>query len=82
MIGIVGARRFRLVNALDASAWAVPATPSVACIVPVRVMVPEPVIEVPGERPRSPPRVVAPVLVTVEAPSTAKLPALPRKESA
>src|SRR5580700_8898167 len=38
-------------------------------------MLPRPVIEVPGYTPRFPVRVVGPVLVTVEAPSTAKLPA-------
>lgn len=40
-------------------------------------MEPAPVIEVPGERPKSPVMVVAPALVTVEAPRTAKLSAVP-----
>src|SRR3954463_3631784 len=38
----------------------------------------KPVIEVPGLKPRSPVRTEAPVLVTVEPPRTAKLPAVPR----
>src|ERR1041385_3241138 len=37
-----------------------------------------PVTEVPGLKPKSPLTVVAPVLVTVEAPSTANVPADPR----
>src|ERR1700730_8239145 len=38
-------------------------------------MLPRPVMDVPGDTPRLPVRVVGPVLVTVEAPRTAKLPA-------
>jgi len=38
--------------------------------------------EVPGYSPKSPPMVVGPVLVTVEPPRTAKLPAVPRIGSA
>ena len=45
---------------------------------PMSVMLPEPVIEVPGHNPKSPFIVVDPVLVTVEAPSTAKLCEEPR----
>src|SRR5579859_8161144 len=41
-------------------------------------MLPRPLIAVPGETPRSPVMVVGPVFVTAEAPSTAKLAALPR----
>ena len=37
------------------------------------LMVPSPVMEVPGHTPRSPQSVVAPVLVAVDAPRTAKL---------
>jgi hypothetical protein len=48
------------------------------CSVPLRVIVPRPVIEEPGERPRSPLRVVASVFVTVVAPKTAKLSTAPR----
>jgi hypothetical protein len=40
-------------------------------------MLPEPVIEVPVETPRSPVMVVGPVLVTAEPPRTAKLSAEP-----
>src|SRR5271170_5623454 len=40
-------------------------------------MLPSPVIEVPGYKPRSPLIVVGPVLVTVEAPRTAKLDTVP-----
>ena len=49
---------------------------------PEKVMVPEPVTALPGETPRSALRVVAPVLVTVEAPSTEKSHEDPRKGSA
>jgi hypothetical protein len=40
-------------------------------------MLPRPVIEEPGDTPRSPVMVVGPVLVTVEPPRTAKLVATP-----
>jgi hypothetical protein len=43
----------------------------------VRTTLPKPVIELPGERPRSPVIMVEPVLVMVEAPRTAKLSAEP-----
>src|SRR5271157_2787534 len=46
-------------------------------MVPLTLPGGKPVIEVPGERPRSPVMVVGPVLVTVEAPRTAKLSAEP-----
>ena len=58
------------------------ATASVWCTVPVRKMLLEPVIEVPAYRPTFPVMVVGPVLVTVEAPRTAKLPAESSIESA
>jgi hypothetical protein len=74
------------VTAAVASLWP-PAAIAVLVIIlfggaPEKVMVPEPVTAVPGETPRSALRVVAPVLVTVAAPSTEKFHADPRKGSA
>src|SRR5439155_596737 len=79
---------------MAASAWAAIAAGLAALMVPVTspgpsVRVPgptnglfaetlKPVIAVPGLTPRSPPTMVAPVLVTVEAPRTAKVLAAPR----
>ncbi len=58
--------------------WACNATASAAWIVPpTTVPGGKPVIAVPGLTPRSPTRTVGPVFVTVVAPSTAKLPAVP-----
>src|ERR1700719_1826823 len=47
--------------------------PIIAAFMPLTVIVDSPVIAEPGDTPRSPVRVVAPVLVTVEAPSTEKV---------
>src|SRR5437899_4077015 len=79
---------------MAASVWAAIAAGLAALMVPVTspgpsVRVPgptnglfaetlKPVIAVPGLTPRSPPTMVAPVLVTVEAPRTAKVLAAPR----
>jgi hypothetical protein len=45
----------------------------IAAFVPLTVIVDSPVIAEPGDTPRSPVSVVAPVLVTVEAPRTEKV---------
>jgi len=66
---------------VSASAWPCCAAASVWWTVPVRVMLPRPVIEDPGYTPRSPLIVVAPVLVTVEAPNTLKLCAEPNMDA-
>lgn len=69
--------------ALDASVWACAATGSAVCIVPLTMPGPpvqgaiNPVHEVPGFTPRLPVKLVAPVFVTVVAPRTAKLAAVP-----
>src|SRR5207249_9043036 len=60
----------------SACAWA--AAASATCNVPLTVPGGNPVTEVPGLKPRSPLAVVAPVLVTVDAPRTAYVPADPR----
>jgi hypothetical protein len=70
--------------AVCASACAVAATASPACIVPVTIPGPpvqgagNPVHAVPGLTPRLPVKTVGPVFVTVWAPITAKVPAVPR----
>ena len=77
----------RLLYALVASVCARPASVSAMCTVPGTTTVPnpgglekvKPVTELPGESPRSPLMTVAPVFVTVVAPSTAKLAALPNR---
>jgi hypothetical protein len=75
----------RALYARVASFWAGPALEGMPVYVcPVTVPGPpvhgagNPVHEVPGLTPRSPVTTVAPVLVTVELPRTAKLPAKPR----
>jgi hypothetical protein len=71
--------------ALVASVWACAAIASATCIVPLTLPGPpvqgegNPVQEGPGLTPRSPFSIVGPVLVTVAAPSTAKVPAVPRE---
>jgi hypothetical protein len=66
--------------AVVTSACAFFATPSAACCVPFTVAEEKPVIELApfGQMPRSPLRILAPVLLTAEAPKTAKLFAVPR----
>ena len=61
-----------------AAAWALAATESVWCNVPLRVRLAKPVIDVPGLSPLSPVTVVVPVLVMVDPPNRAKLPARPK----
>src|ERR1041385_5640373 len=61
-------------------AWA--AAASAAWTVPLTIPGGNPVTAVPGLNPRSPPTVVPPVLVTVEAARTAKLAAVPRATGA
>src|SRR4029079_715059 len=58
--------------------WAASAAALATWIVPVTTPGGKPVTAVPGLRPRSPVTIVGPVLVTVEAPTTAKLDAPPR----
>ena len=68
----------RLAYAVWAAAWAAVAVASPAWIVPpVTVPGGKPVTAVPGLTPKSPVMTVAPALVTVEAPRTAKLCAEP-----
>src|SRR5580692_2168326 len=55
------------------SIWACAATGVPASMLPFTIPGGNPVILVPGERPRSPFSSVRPVLVTVDAPSTAKV---------
>src|ERR1035437_239405 len=65
--------------AVVASAWAWAATASPACIVPTSIIPGgKPTTAVPGLTPRFPLIWVTPVLVTVEAPRTAKVSAVPR----
>jgi hypothetical protein len=59
------------------SDWACAAAASPACVAPPTVPGGNPVIAVPGLTPRSPPKVLGPVLVTVCPPSTEYVPALP-----
>src|ERR1700704_2988421 len=73
-----GARPAASLYAVVRSVCACPATASVAWTEPCNVMEERPVIAVPGLTPRSPVIVVGPVLVTVLAPSTPKLSAVPR----
>src|ERR1044071_1387524 len=63
-----------------ACAW--PAAASAASIVPFTIPGGNPVTAVPGLSPRFPLTVVAPVLVTVDAPKTANVPADPRATGA
>src|SRR6185503_14417970 len=64
------------------SAWAWAAAASAAWIAPFTIPGGNPVTAVPGLNPRSPLTMVPPVLVTVEAPRTAKLAAAPRTRGA
>src|SRR5665647_1846540 len=54
------------------------ATASAALVAPVTLPGGNPVIAAPGLTPRLPLRTLGPVFVTVEPPSTTKLPAVPR----
>ena len=68
-------------NALAAvvvSVWAACAVAPPASVAPVLDPGGNPVMELPGETPKSPVSTDGPVFVTVDAPSTAKLPACPR----
>ena len=69
-----------LLYAVVKSAWAVPATASALCTVPGRITMPggNPVTALPGLTPRFPLIMLGPVLVTVVAAKTPKLPAVPR----
>src|SRR5438105_2780591 len=60
------------------SSWAVAATESPRCLLPITTPGPNPTSAVPGLIPRSPETTLAPVLVTVEPARTAKLLADPR----
>src|ERR1017187_8965236 len=68
--------------AVRASACAHIASASPACIVPFTIPGGNPVIERPGQTPKSPLMTLGPVLVTVEAPRTPKLAAVPKMVSA
>jgi hypothetical protein len=74
------------VIALVAKVWPAAAAEMLVIILfggaPAKVIVPEPVTADPGETPTSALTVVAPVLVTVEAPSAEKFHAVVSKESA
>src|ERR1041385_8795658 len=79
---LVGVRPAASLYAVVRSAWAWAAAASAAWSVPLIIPGGNPVTAVPGLSPRSAPTVVPPVLVTVEAPRTAKLPAVPRATEA
>jgi hypothetical protein len=75
---LAGLRPAASLYAVVKSDWAPAATPSVTCMVPVTMPGGNPVTALPGLRPRSPLMTVGPVLVTVVAARTPKLPAVPR----
>src|ERR1044071_5207305 len=77
---LVGVRPAAALYAVVRTPWAWAAAASAIWIVPFTVG--DPVTEVPGLNPRSPLIVVAPVLVTVEAPRTANVLADPRPTGA
>jgi hypothetical protein len=79
----VGLRPAASLYAVVRSDWAVAATPSALCIVPLNTWPGgKPVTAVPGLTPRSPLMLLGPVLVTVVPARTAKPPALPRPTGA
>jgi hypothetical protein len=79
----VGLRPAASLYAVVKSAWAVPATASATCMVPL-ITVPggNPVTALPGLTPRFPLMMLGPVLVTVVPARTPKLPAVPRPTGA
>jgi hypothetical protein len=79
---VAGVRPAASLYAVVKSDSAPAATPSVWCTVPFTIPGGKPVIALPGLTPRSPLRMLGPVLVTVVPANTAKLLAVPRPTGA